>query len=54
MIPRPTFTADIPSIREADEINLSESLEMLKLKDVMEEENVSQLRSNGRDLVSSS
>ena len=40
MIPRPTFTADIPSIREADEINLSESLEMLKLKDAMEEENV--------------
>ena len=38
MIPRPTFTADIPSIREADEINLSESLEMLKLKDVMDEE----------------
>ena len=40
MIPRPTFTTDIPSIREADEINLSESLEMLKLKDVMDEENV--------------
>ena len=34
MIPRPTFTADIPSIREVDEINLSESLDMLKLKEV--------------------
>ena len=30
MIPRPTFTADIPSIREVDEINLSDSLDMLK------------------------
>ena len=40
MIPRPTFTADIPSIREVDEINLSESLDMLKLKEVQPTENV--------------
>ena len=40
MIPRPTFTADIPSIREADEINLSESLDMLKLKEVQPTESV--------------
>ena len=32
MIPRPTYTADIPSIRESEEVVLSESLEMLKLE----------------------
>ena len=42
MIPRPTFTADIPSIREVDEINLSESLDMLKLKEVQPTESVTQ------------
>ena len=40
MIPRPTFTADIPSIREAEEIDLSESLDMLNLKEIQPTENV--------------
>ena len=30
MIPRPSFTADIPSIRESEEISLGESLEILQ------------------------
>jgi hypothetical protein len=33
MIPHPTFTVDIPSIGKSDEINLSESLEITKLKE---------------------
>ena len=40
MIPRLTFTVDIPSIRKSDEINLNESLEILKLKDIQTKENV--------------